>query len=128
MLRTALLTAVIVMTAASAQAGDRYGPDRPEYRDQARSEHPRPAPREDEELRLPSTFFIGGGGVGPAYSDASYGGGGAVVIVGGGGSGFAGAGSFAGARASASASASASVSARIGVRVVGGFRGGGGCR
>ena len=74
--------------------------------------------RVHEEVRLDDSFFVGAGGVGPAYSPPVHGGGGMVVVVGGGGSGFAG--------ASASASASASVRANVSVSIAGGWHGGGG--
>ena len=78
-----------------------------EYRDERRW-------REGEgEVVLPSSFFIGAGGVGPIPSDTYYGGGYWIM----GGSGFAGAhaAAFASARAAASARVSVHVSGRGGV-------------
>lgn len=61
-------------------------------------------------LRIPSSFFADGGGVGPDWIGGGGGGGGAVVIGG----------------AGAGAGASAYASARASVHVSGGFRGHGG--
>ena len=77
-----------------------------------------------EEVRLNGDFFIGEGGVGPAYAAPIYSGGFVVLDGGDFGGGFGGGRSF--ARAGAFASASASASARVSVRATGGFRHGGG--
>ena len=90
-----------------------------------------------EEVRLNGDFFIGEGGVGPAYAAPVYSGVGFVLFDDGGfdgrfgrrfgdgfGGGFGGGQGFARAGAGAFASASASASAHVSVRVTGGFRGG----
>ena len=92
-----------------------------------------------EEVRLNGDFFIGEGGVGPAYAAPVYSGVGFVVFDEGEfdgrfrrgfGDGFGGAfgnglgGGRSFARAGAVASASASASAHVSVRATGGFRGG----
>src|SRR4051794_30656341 len=80
---------------------------------------PPEAPRED--IHLGGDFFVGEGGVGPAFAPPIYGGTGVVFVE---GSEFAGGFARAGAFASASASASASAraSASVSVRIVGGAR------
>ncbi|MFN3521311.1 MAG: hypothetical protein ACK4YQ_03625 [Phenylobacterium sp.] len=68
------------------------------------------------EITLPSSFFAGGGGVGPIPAGPDYG---VYVIVRGGG--------FGGTRAFAASSASAVATSRVSVSVSGGRRSGGCC-
>jgi hypothetical protein len=79
----------------------------------------RPMAHHQPSLRLNDRFFVGSGGVGPAYFSGSSGGGGVYVVSGGGG------------RASANSSAFASASARASASVRGrgrvGGHGGGHC-
>ncbi len=103
---------------ARYDAGDRYGPpahrgDVQVYRDPYGWRAPAPACADGcGEITLPSSFFAGGGGVGPIPSGPIYGG--YVVVY----------GARSGAYAAASASAYASASARASVRISGGRSGG----
>lgn len=80
---------------------------------------PQASSRPPQEIRLNDSFFIGEGGVGPAFAPPIYSGGYVIYQAAGSDFGAARGSGFAGASASARANASANVSVRI---IGGGYR------